>query len=205
MSSLPAVIFATSNGKKILLLSNFILHTIQTKHLKIMTLKTLLFLNFLAILFYGSAQDTAQLKRTPYKLTVAVDKKTVYEEDINATPYVLPENTVQIYPGETVYLETHLENGTIKSMKAVKEITDSSKTLIVSFTQTVEKKVHQMMTLKIKNPFKKQLVYQASIYILKAKRWVQTDVLPVEPGLSGFETWPDVITSIGLGKWVLKG
>src|SRR5882757_4575691 len=132
-----------------------------------MKIKILLSLTFLAFVFCSYGQDTTQLKRTPYKLTVAVDKKIVYEEDLNATAYVLPDKTVQLYPGETVYVEVEQGNGVIKSMKAVKEISDPTKTLTLSFTQTAEGGVHQMMMLKVINPFKQQLVYHASIFLMK--------------------------------------
>lgn len=86
----------------------------------------------------------------------------------------------------------------------MKEISNPSKTLTLSFTQTVDKKVHKMMMLKVVNPFKQQLIYHASIFLMKYKKWVSTDVYPVEAGLSGFETWPDIITSIGIGQWAFK-
>ena len=155
----------------------------------------------LAISFLSYGQDTSQLKRTPYKLTVAVDKKNVYEEDIQATPFVLPDESIQLYPGETVYIEVKQENGVIKGMTAVKEIADPSKTLTISFTQTANKKVHELMMLKITNPFPRKLIYRATIFLLQQKTWNETDVYPVEAGLAGIETWPDIIISIGLGGW----
>lgn len=129
-------------------------------------------LTIILVAFLSSAhsQDTTLLKRKPYNLKVVVDKNTFYEEDLNATPYVLFGNTVQIYPGETVYLEVEQENGVIKSVKAVKKITDSTKTLTISFTQTTEKKVHQMMMLKVTNPFKQQLVYNAKMFLMKQNK-----------------------------------
>ena len=137
---------------------------------------------------YG--QDTTQLKRVPYKLTVAVDKNSVYEEEIKATGYVLPNKAIQLYPGETVYVfEVEQDNGVIKSLTLVKEIKDSSKTLTLSFTQSTKKKVHEMMMLKVINPLPFKLIYKASIFLFVQKKWVNADVYPVEAGLSGFETW----------------
>jgi hypothetical protein len=165
---------------------------------------TILFLFALITISLSSyGQDSTKLKRTPYKLTVVVDKKTVYEEDLKANPYVLPDNTVQIYPGETVYIEVEQENGVIKSMNAVKENTNPGKTLIIAFSQNVKKNVHESMTLKVTNPFSKKLIYKAKIFLLK-KNWVDTDVYPVEAGLSAFEIWSDIITSIGLGHWTFQ-
>lgn len=164
--------------------------------------KLLIFLIFLQSVSYG--QDTAQLRRTPYKLVVVADKNTAYEEEIKATPYVLPDKTIQLYPGETVYIEVHQENGNIKSMKAVNEIKNPAITLTISLTQSIKKEAHELIMLKVTNPFSTQLIYQAKIFLLTHNKWVDTDVLPVEPGLSSFETWPDIITSIGLGNWTFK-
>jgi hypothetical protein len=161
-------------------------------------------LYFLPVMLIASslvhAQDTAQLKRMPYKLTVAVDKKTVYEEALKEAPFVLPDNTIQLYPGEIVFIEIEQENGVIKRLKAVKEIKDSAKTLRIKFTQQAEKKIHKMMMLEVYNPFAYELMYDALIYLMRQKRWTSTSIYPVPAKLSGFETWPDIITSIAIGK-----
>ena len=54
-----------------------------------------------SLCLYG--QNSTQLKKTPYKLIVAVDKKSFYEEDLKEAAFVLPDKTVQLYPGETIY------------------------------------------------------------------------------------------------------
>jgi hypothetical protein len=149
------------------------------------------------------AQDTIPLMRPAYKLIVAVDNETFYEQQLAASPYVLPNYTIQLYPGESVYIEVEQNEGVIKKMTAIKTIKDSSKTISISFTQEAKGKVHDLMMLKMINPFPYKLFYKASIFILSQKKWISTDVYPVEARLSGYETWPDVITSIGLGDWKL--
>lgn len=156
---------------------------------------------FLTTFIVSKGQDTAILKRTPYTLKIEVDKKNYYEEEIGATQYIFPNNGMQIYPGETIYVEVIEDNGVIKSMTAVKEIRDPQKTLTIKFYQKSEKHVHQMMMLEIHNPFSKNLTYKAKMFLLKTKKWVDTDVYPVIAGISAFETWSDVITSLGLGGW----
>ncbi|MBC7937748.1 MAG: hypothetical protein H7Y86_20555 [Rhizobacter sp.] len=151
-----------------------------------------------------NGQDNIPLKRKPYKLAVAVDKEIVYEEDLKDNPYVWPDKTVQLYPGETVYIEIEFNKDTIKRFVAGKENTNPSTTLELTFTQVSNDKVHELMMLKVKNPFKKKLVYEAMIFLMKQKKWVKTSVIPVEGGLMGFETWPDIITSIGVGGWTFK-
>jgi hypothetical protein len=150
------------------------------------------------------AQDTTTLLRPAFTLKMAVDKDHYYEANIKSAPYMLPDTSVQIYPGETIYLEVTQENGVIKKMTAVSVIKDSAVTLTIHFYQETEGKSHSMMMLNVKNPFPYQLIYKARMYILTQKRWVSTDVYPVESGLSSYETWPDLLTSIALNGWTLK-
>jgi hypothetical protein len=166
-------------------------------------MKQILFLVVITMTFSLSSrgQDTTALKRTPYTLRIEVDKKNFYEDQIGATPYVFPNNGMQIYPGETIYVEVFEENGVIKSMKAVKEITNPKTTLTIRFSQKSEKKIHQMMILEVQNPFPKNLTYEAKMFLLSKKNWVNTSIYPVMAGLSGFETWTDIIISLGLGNW----
>ena len=150
------------------------------------------------------AQDTTQLKRIPYKLTVAINKISVYEEELKEAPFVLHNNTIQLYPGETVFIEVDEVNGAIKNMKAIKTIIDSSKTLRISFTQSSNNKVHEFMMLSIENPFDYKLSFKTMIYLLQQKKWVPTSVLPVDARTGGFESWPEIITSIALGNWTFE-
>lgn len=163
-------------------------------------------ISVLLILFFTTVQcsygqDSLSIKRAPYLLTVLVDKKNFYEEDIKESSYIFPDKTIQLYPGETIYVEADEENGVIKNMKVVKEIAIPEKTLSITFTQSAKKKVHELMMLKIQNPFKYNLSYKAKIFLLQNKKWVDTDVIPVHAELMAFETWPDIIISIGLGGW----
>jgi hypothetical protein len=158
-------------------------------------------LALLTICLSSKAQDTSVLKRKPYTLRINVDRENFYEDEIGATPYLFPNNGMQIYPGESIFIEVEEDNGIIKSMKAVTEITKPKTTLTVKFMQNSKNKVHQMMMLEIKNPFPKNLTYNAKMFLLKFNKWVDTDVLPVSAGLSAFETWPDIIISLGIGGW----
>jgi hypothetical protein len=151
-----------------------------------------------------SAQDLFPLKRKPYLLKVEVDKKTTYEENLPEGNYVLPDQTVQLYPGETVFIEIEQEKGLVKNVRAVTENKFPEKTLIISLSQISKKKVHQAMMLKIHNPFSYTLKYDAKTYLLNYKNWVNTRVMPVPPGLSSYETWPEIITSAAVSNVVFE-
>lgn len=165
---------------------------------------TILILSFLfaTVICYGQNNDLPQ--REAFKLSIAVDDTSIYSADIKASDFILPENTIQIYPGENIFVEVELEKNVIKSMKTVKENLNPKKTLIISFNQVVEGKTNKGMMLKIENPFKKKLEYKALMFLMNYKKWVPTNVLPVYPKLSSYETWPDLIVTIALGEWKFK-
>jgi hypothetical protein len=165
---------------------------------------TLCILLLIGVIYSSFSQDSSELRRTPYKLSIMVDRQSTYEQNIPATPYIFPDKTIQIYPGETIYVEVLQNNGIINSFKAVKEIKDATHTLTITLKQNSENGVHQNMMLTIHNPFSEKLIYKATMSTLTNKNWVTTDVYPVEPGLSGIEIWPDIILSLGLRHWEFK-
>ncbi|EHQ29869.1 hypothetical protein [Mucilaginibacter paludis] len=164
----------------------------------------LLIIAFLLIKTTGYAQDNNLPTRDAFKLTLAVNDTNFYAVDIKQSAYVLPDNTVQMYPGEKIYLEADFVNHELKAVKSVKSIVNPEKTITISFDQHKEGKKHQQMVLKVINPFGTKLKYQASIFLMKQYKWVKTDVLPVEAKLAAFETWPDVIVTIALSGWQLE-
>lgn len=116
----------------------------------------------------------------------------------------MPNNTIQIYPGEKLFIETEVLNNKIITMKSVKEIKDSTKTIVITFTHVDENKVYSRTMLDIENPFRKDLIYEAKMFLMKNNKWVQTNVYSVRSKLSSIEIWPDVIVTMALTGWELK-
>jgi hypothetical protein len=162
-----------------------------------------LYLCIFSIHFALFGQDSTNLKRPAYKLRVFIDENSFYEANIQSTPYVLPDRTIQLYPGERIYVEVDQVDGNFRNLHATTEIKDSSKTLIITFSQLAMGNIHKSMLLKIANPFPDELKYTAKILTLR-KKWISTDVLPVGAGLAGFESWPNVIISIALADFEFK-
>lgn len=130
-------------------------------------------------------------------------KGAVYESPVPSSPFVVGPRALQLFPGETVFLEIEETNGSITNIKTVKENKIPDRTLEISFTQNLEGKAHSNMMLKVNTPFKRDLLYDATIQFLKSGRWAKTSIIPVKAGLMGIEMWPDVIISIGLSEWRL--
>lgn len=139
--------------------------------------------------------------RDSFTLTMPVDKESYYKSLIPSSSFVVGPQILQLFPGETVLLEIEESNGLITNIKTVKENKNPDRTLEISFVQNVENKVHSGMVLKVRNPFKRDLLYDATIHMMKSKKWVQTSIIPVKAGLFGIEMWPDVIVSIALDAW----
>ncbi len=150
------------------------------------------------------AQSNDLPKRDAFDLVIPVSDSAFYNAHIDASSYVLPDNTIQLYPGETIYVEIELKKKKILSMKTVKENIHPEKTIKISFSQTTEGKVHQLMMLHIENPFDLTLDYKATIFLMAYGKWAPTTVVPVWPKKSAYETWPDVLVTIALSDWSFK-
>jgi hypothetical protein len=156
-----------------------------------------------------SQTDTAVLQRPAYKITLPVSGGYKYEYNIKAGPYLLEDNDLRLFPGETIFIETERTDESIKSMKVVKQNEHPEKTLIISFMQYVQNDdhknvVHKNMVLQIVNPFAKGLKYSAQILMLMQKEWITADVQPVAAGSTSTETWPGIVTAIGLANWAFN-
>jgi hypothetical protein len=162
----------------------------------------ILTLGLTTILSFGQTNDLPQ--RDAFTLNLAVSDTNYYKAEIKASAFVLPDNTIQLYPGEKIYVEVELVKKEIISMKSVKENHNPDKTIIISFTQEVEGKKHNFMMLSIDNPFSKKLNYKANIYLMKHNKWVSTSVIPIGAKLGSYESWPDIITTIALSDMEFK-
>ena len=141
--------------------------------------------------------------RDSFTLIMPVGKETFYESRIPSTPFIVGPQILQLFPGDTVLIEILQVDGKITDIKSVKENKNPDKTLEITFSQNLDGNVHAGMMLKVKNPFKKDLSYEAMIRNMDTGKWEQTSIIPVKAGLWGYEMWQDVIISIALTEWKL--
>lgn len=161
--------------------------------------------NFLAALFCFLALSenvSAQgIERKAFELTVLVDSSAAYTDSVKGGPFVNGPNILQIYPGEKLYLEVEQIKDSVVRLISVSANKRPERTLVVSLTQHANGRVHESMFLQIKNPFKKNLFYQAQAFFLKPNKWARTSVLPVMAGKESYETWSDIIITMALYNW----
>ena len=144
------------------------------------------------------------INRKPFKLDIAVDTENNYVMNVEATPYFVKDKILQIYPTEEVNIETEIKGDTIHTMKIVSEIMHPEKTIIIKFNQNNEDRKNIITMLSVKNPFDKKLTYSAIIFTPNSNSWKQTSIIPIQPKLMNFETWPHSIISIVLNEWRLE-
>ena len=169
--------------------------------------KTLVIILYLVVSTLIYSQDNVVIERSSFILNLNVDETNYWEWTVPQTPYILNENIIQFYPGETLYVEADVINDIIVKLTVVKEIINKNKTIVIEFNQITNKenpRVHEYMMLKIINPFDKILEYKAGIYLLKYNQWINTSTIPIRAGLMSFESWPDIISTMVLHDFILK-
>lgn len=158
----------------------------------------------LSISFAFAYSQNEKVNRDEFNLKLPVDGEQYFEQKVASSPYFVKEKTLQIYPGEKIFIEFEIEKKEIVSMKVVKENLNPEKTIEVELIQTVKDRKSEMIMLKIVNPFKKDLEYKAMMFIVGHDKWINTNVLPVKSKLTSYETWTDVIITLVLTDWKLK-
>ena len=142
--------------------------------------------------------------REEFTLKIPVDTVQFYQQEVPKSKYFVKEGVLQIFPGENIFIETETDGKNITSMKVVKENLIPTKTIEIKFYQITEGKKHEQMMLEVKNPFNKELDYDAMMYIVGHNNWIKTSIIPIKPKLMNFEMWNDVIITLVLNNWRIQ-
>lgn len=142
--------------------------------------------------------------RKAFRLSIASSTTEQYAMEVQETPYFVKEKVLQLYCGESVFVECEVQEGVIVTMKVVTENLNPTKTIIIHFTQDSSNRKKIITTLNIENPFDKNLIYEAGMYTPISQQWKTTSVIPVRAKLQSFETWPNAIITLVLDHWQLK-
>tara|TARA_R100001015_G_C4633414_1_gene198324 strand:- start:134 stop:634 length:501 start_codon:yes stop_codon:yes gene_type:complete len=156
----------------------------------------------LIIVFCGSISllsgQNNRLTRHPYTLKLFLDNQRIYEVDIQGSKFVLPDNSIQLYSGESVFIEVELVDSSIVSIKSVEKNINPERTIELSLRQNTENFNHLNSIFRIFNPLSRSIIYEAKIFVSGKSNWVETEVIPVKPMKASFEIWPEVVISIAI-------
>ncbi len=135
----------------------------------------------------------------PFTLRLHVDKEHYYEQKITQKiPYV-DDNTVYLFPGDAFGLKLTVANGEVQavSYQEKKEGADVE----LEFRQMINKDGSAQMLLVLKSNIKQRLYIDAVMVVPVGKKGsYQTDLLPLEPGHAGYESWPHPIVQLVLSR-----
>jgi hypothetical protein len=172
-----------------------------------MKLCLILAASFTAIL--GICEDQTQPQastngivfRKPFTLRLHVNKEHYYEQKLAEIPYVYQDD-VYLFKGDTFGINLNITNGTIQG---VSYQADTNKAAVsLQFTQEVRDDGDAMMLLAIKNQTSQKLFIDALMTVPERETARETSILPVGPGLAGYESWPHPIVQLVLRNIRLK-
>jgi len=163
-------------------------------------MKTHLLLAFLLLSIFSNAQE----KRKAFTLEIAADETQQYEAAIPESPYFVKDNILQIYCGEKLLVECEVVNNKITAMKVVYENTNPERTIEIDFSQSAEDRSKINTKLIVKNPFDRNLMYDALMFTPLGQEWKKTSIIPIRPKLMNFEMWPHAIVTLVLENWRLE-
>jgi hypothetical protein len=151
-------------------------------------------LTFWLCLPRASGAQEEPVFRAPFKLKLHVDNERFYEETFDHVPYVA-DNDVYLFAGEAFGINVTITEGEISRIAYARNPAKADVEL--RFTQEKSKNGWMMM-LVIQNKLKRRLYLDAVMTVPGKDELFTTNVLPVEPNLSDFESWPHPIVQLVL-------
>jgi hypothetical protein len=140
--------------------------------------------------------------RDPFTIKLYVDKERCYEQKIDKKIPFAADNNVYLFPGESFGLKLGIVNGEITTVSYQKEKAGAD--IELEFSQKIEENGDAMMMLVLKSKIKQTLYLDALMIVPEKKGNYKTSILPLEPGLMNFESWPHPIVQLVLINLRLK-
>lgn len=142
-----------------------------------------------------SAQPSTNVVfREPFTLKLHVDEKHYYEQEFSRIPYVF-KNDVYLFKGDFFGVDFQITNGVIRGVSYQSDTNKAAATF--RFAQEI-KDGDTMMLLVIENHTKHKLFIDALMTVPKQDRPRKTSILPIESGLSNYESWSHPIVQLVL-------
>ncbi|WP_263373407.1 hypothetical protein [Granulicella aggregans] len=132
--------------------------------------------------------------RSPFALKLHVDDPRYYEQKFDHVPYVA-SGDVYLFAGEAFGVNVTTAGDRLTGITYQSDPAKAD----VEFKFTQEKAPRGfMMLLVTRNKLKKKLFFDAMMTVPGKTGIFNTSVLPIDPGLSNFESWPHPIVQLAL-------
>jgi hypothetical protein len=133
--------------------------------------------------------------REPFTLKLRVDKQHYYEQHFDKVPYVAASD---VYLFVDDHFGVNLTDTNAEFLKVTYQPDSGKADVLFSFAQETYGKGNLMMMLTVQNKLHRGFSYDAVMTVPTRKEILETHVLPVEAGLSNFESWPHPIAQLVL-------
>jgi hypothetical protein len=140
-----------------------------------------------------AADDT--VFREPFTLKLQIGKEHFYEENFGKIPFVY-QGDVYLFKGDEFGLSLDIQGNFIRTVNYQPDLMKADVTL--KSWQEVRPDSAMMMALKIQNSTRLTLHFDALMTAPNRKGVGTTSILPVQPGLASFESWPHPIIQLVL-------
>jgi len=144
----------------------------------------------------ANASQTNLVFRDPFTLKLHVDKEHFYEERYERKIPFVVDNDVYLFSGESFGLKLGITNGDVSTVTYQKDKAGAD--VEIEFKQEAQKDGDAMMMLVLKSNIKQVLYLDALMTVPEKKGIYKTSILPLQPGLMGFESWPHPIVQLVL-------
>jgi hypothetical protein len=84
--------------------------------------KLLVLINYFVILTSIYPQENTVNERLPFVVKLSIDEENYWEWEVPQSPYIINNNFIQFYPGETICMEATVIDNIITQLTVVKEI-----------------------------------------------------------------------------------
>lgn len=130
--------------------------------------------------------------RSPFALKLQIDKEHYYQQKFDRVPYVA-NGDVYLFVGDSFGVNVEISGDRLSRITYQPDLSKAD----VEFKFTQEKTADGfMMLLATRNKLKRKLFFDALMTVPRKTEIYKTSVLPVEPNLSNFESWPDPIVQL---------
>ncbi|HZF15021.1 MAG TPA: hypothetical protein VE046_03665 [Steroidobacteraceae bacterium] len=131
--------------------------------------------------------------REPFTLKLHVDKEHYYEQHFERIPYVF-KGGVYLFKGDRFGVTLDVNDGAVRAVAYQPKFETADVTF--AFSQDVAADGTEMMLLIIRNHTKYRIAVDALMTVPDREAPLGTSILPIEPGLSGYESWPHPIVQL---------
>ncbi len=146
-------------------------------------------------------KERKTIYRDPFVLKFPVDAKHYYEERFGKVPYV-DKGVVYLFKGDDFGVTLDVVDGVVKDVRYQPDVMLADMTL--KLTQEESADGSGMMMLEIRNNTKYTVRAQAQMRVPGSKESAPTNILPVGPGQSNFESWMNPIVTLTLYRFSVE-